>query len=139
MTWLRLSEATTLIHHDVQKARERLERAISKAWRVGPGALPQHASDPNVPLRIHVTTSPGLRIEGRDWLEKPRAQLGNVRNRMLLQTVDAHAANADTASNPIQSADRSLGGRPCSSMGQRKLSEWSWFAIWFANSRHSRG
>jgi hypothetical protein len=71
MTWLRLSEATTLIHHDVQKARERLERAISKAWRVGPGALPQHASDPNVPLRIHVTTSPGLRIEGRDWLEKP--------------------------------------------------------------------
>jgi hypothetical protein len=71
MAWLRLSEATTLIHHDVQKARERLERAISKAWFVAPGVVLQHTSDPNVPLRVHVTTPPGLRIEGRDWLEKP--------------------------------------------------------------------
>ena len=30
MTWLRLSEATVLIDHDVQKARERLERAIKE-------------------------------------------------------------------------------------------------------------
>ena len=71
MAWLRLSEATTLIHHDVQKARERLERAISKAWFVAPGVVLQQTSDPNVPLRVHVTTPPGLRIEGRDWLEKP--------------------------------------------------------------------
>jgi hypothetical protein len=72
MTWLLLSEATTLIHHDVQRARERLERAISKAWRVGPGVLPQQTSDPNVPLRIQVMMmSPGLRIEGRSWLENP--------------------------------------------------------------------
>jgi hypothetical protein len=71
MTWLRLSEATTLIHHDVQKARERLERAISKAWCVAPGVVLQHTSDPNVPLRVRVTRSSGLRIEGRDWLEKP--------------------------------------------------------------------
>ena len=69
MTWFRLGEATALIHHDVQKARERLERAISKAWRVR--GLPQSTHDPNVPLRIQVTPSPGLRIEGRAWLENP--------------------------------------------------------------------
>jgi hypothetical protein len=71
VTWLRLSEATALIDHDVQKARERLERAISKAWRVRPGGLPQPMLDPNVPLRIQVTLSPGLRIEGRAWLDNP--------------------------------------------------------------------
>src|SRR5713101_5112982 len=71
VTWLRLSEATALIDHDVQKARERLERAISKAGRVRPGGLPQPMLDPNVPLRIQVTLSPGLRIEGRAWLDNP--------------------------------------------------------------------
>src|SRR5262245_8849719 len=71
MTWLRLSEATTLIHHDVQKARERLQRAISKAWLVPSEVLPLQTSDPNVPLRIQVTLPSGLRIVGRDWLEKP--------------------------------------------------------------------
>jgi len=71
VTWLRLSEATALIDHDVQKARERLERAISKAWGVRPGGLPQPMLDPNVPLRIQVTLSPGLRIEGRAWLDNP--------------------------------------------------------------------
>ena len=71
MTWLRLSEATTLIHHDVQKARERLQRAISKAWLVPLDVSPQQTSDPNVPLRIQVTLPSGLRIEGRDWLENP--------------------------------------------------------------------
>jgi hypothetical protein len=70
-SWLRLNEAATLIHRDVDKARERLTRAISKAWLVGPGVTPQQASDPNVPLRIHVITSPGLRIDGRGWLEVP--------------------------------------------------------------------
>lgn len=69
MTWL--SEATTLTHHDVQKALEQVERAISKAWRGGPGVLPQRTSDPNVPLRIQVAMSPGLRIEGSGWLENP--------------------------------------------------------------------
>jgi hypothetical protein len=71
VTWLPLSKATTLIAHDVQKAQERLERAISKAWRIGPGVLPQETSDPNVPLRIQVTLPPGFRTEGRDWLEDP--------------------------------------------------------------------
>ena len=71
MTWLRLSEATALIDHDVQKARERLERAMSKAWLARPGRLPQPMLDPNVPLRIQVTSSPGLRIEGRAWLDNP--------------------------------------------------------------------
>ena len=31
LNWLLLSEATILIDHDVQKARDRLERAIKKA------------------------------------------------------------------------------------------------------------
>ena len=52
MTWLRLSEATVLIDHDVQRARARLERAIKKAWLVPPPGLPQQTLDPNVPLRI---------------------------------------------------------------------------------------
>ena len=71
MTWLRLSEATVLIDHDVQKARERLERAIKKAWLVRPHGLPQPTLDPNVPLRIQVTPLPGLRLEGRAWLDNP--------------------------------------------------------------------
>jgi hypothetical protein len=71
VTWLRLSEATALIDHDVKKARERLVRAISKAWRARPGGLPQPTLDPDVPLRIQVTSSPGLRIEGRAWLDTP--------------------------------------------------------------------
>jgi hypothetical protein len=71
MTWLRLSDATTLIHHDVQKARERLQRAISKAWIVSSEVSPQQTSDPNVPLRIQLTLPSGLRIEGRGWLENP--------------------------------------------------------------------
>ena len=60
MGWLRLSQAVTLIHRDVDKARERLTRAISKAWLVGLGVLPQQAFDPNVPLRIHVIPVPWL-------------------------------------------------------------------------------
>jgi hypothetical protein len=52
VTWLRLSEATVLIDHDVQRARARLERAIKKAWLVPPPGLPQQTLDPNVPLRI---------------------------------------------------------------------------------------
>ncbi len=71
MTWLRLSEATVLIDHDVQKARERLGRAIKKAWLVPPPGLPQPTVDPDVPLRIQVTALPGLRIEGRAWLDDP--------------------------------------------------------------------
>jgi len=71
VTWLNLSEATAVIHHDVQKARERLERAISKAWLERIGGLPQPTLDPNVPLRIQVMTPPGLRIVGRVWLDNP--------------------------------------------------------------------
>jgi hypothetical protein len=55
----------------VQKARERLERAIKKAWLVLPRGLPQPTLDPNVPLRIQVTSLPGLRLEGRAWLDDP--------------------------------------------------------------------
>ena len=75
MTWLRLDDATALIDHDVEKARERLKRAISKAWRVRPGGLPQMLDDPNVPLRIQVTPAPGLRVEGRAWLENPTIEV----------------------------------------------------------------
>jgi hypothetical protein len=71
VTWLRLSEATTLIHHDVQKACERLQRAISKAWLVPSEALPLQTSDPNVPLRIQVMLPSGFRTVGRGWLENP--------------------------------------------------------------------
>lgn len=70
-TWLQLSEATVLIDHNEQKARHRLERAIRKAWLVRPPGLPQSTLDPNVPLRIQVTPLPGLRIEGRAWLDAP--------------------------------------------------------------------
>ena len=70
VTWLPLQEATALIEHDVQKAQERLERAISKAWQVRAGGEPQlMPDDPNVPLRI--PPSSGLRLEGRTWLETP--------------------------------------------------------------------
>ena len=71
MTWLRLGEATVLIDHDVQKARERLARAIKRAWLVPSPRLPQPTVDPNVPLRIQVTSLPGLKIEGRAWLDDP--------------------------------------------------------------------
>ena len=71
MAWLRLNEATVLVAHDLQKARERLERAISKAWRTPEGHVPQPLTDPNVPLRIQVTAPRGLRIEGRGWLDGP--------------------------------------------------------------------
>ena len=74
MTWLRLSEATVLIDHDEQKARERLGRAIKQAWLVRSPGLPQPALDPNVPLRIQVTPLPGLRIDGRAWLDNPVLQ-----------------------------------------------------------------
>ena len=70
-TWLRLSEATVLIDHDHRKARQRLERAVSKAWLVRPPGLPQPPLDPNIPLRIQVTPPPGLRIDGRAWLDNP--------------------------------------------------------------------
>jgi len=71
VTWLQLSEASVIIDHDMQKARERLERAIKKAWLVRPAGLPPSTLDPNVPLRIQVTPPPGLRTEGRAWLESP--------------------------------------------------------------------
>jgi hypothetical protein len=71
VTWLRLREATVLIDHDVPKARDRLERAIKKAWLVRSPGLAQPTLDPNVPLRIQVTPLPGLRIEGRAWLDNP--------------------------------------------------------------------
>jgi hypothetical protein len=69
--WLRLSDATSIMDHDVQKARVALERGISKSWLERPGGIPQPASDPNVPLRIQVVPSSGWRLEGRAWLESP--------------------------------------------------------------------
>jgi hypothetical protein len=37
--WLRLSEATSLMDHDVQKARVALERGISKSWLIRTGGI----------------------------------------------------------------------------------------------------
>jgi hypothetical protein len=71
VTWLSLSKATVILDHDEHKARERLSRAISKAWQTPPGGLPQSTEDPNIPLRIQVSAPPGQRIEGRAWLEHP--------------------------------------------------------------------
>jgi hypothetical protein len=71
VSWLSLTKATTALDHDVQRARESLGRAISKAWIVGPGGSPPPAIDPNVPLRIQVTPSPGWRVVGRVWLDQP--------------------------------------------------------------------
>src|SRR4029078_9822183 len=71
LNWLLLSEVTIVFDPDVQKARERLERAIKRAWLVAPPGLPQPALDPNVPLRIQVTSLPGWRLEGRAWLDDP--------------------------------------------------------------------
>jgi hypothetical protein len=71
VSWLSLNKATVIVAHDVQRARERLERAISKAWRTPEGHVPRPMTDPNVPLRIQVIPPPGLRIEGRAWLDGP--------------------------------------------------------------------
>jgi hypothetical protein len=70
-TWLQLSEATVLIDHDKQNARQWLERAIKKAWLARPPGLPQSKLDRDVPLRIQVTPLPGWRIVGRAWLDDP--------------------------------------------------------------------
>jgi hypothetical protein len=71
VSWLSLTKATTILDHDVQRARESLGRAISKAWIVVAGRSPAPAIDTNVPLRVQVTPSPGWRLVGRDWLEHP--------------------------------------------------------------------
>jgi hypothetical protein len=71
VSWLSLSQATTILDHDVQRARQSLERAISKAWIVGIGGTPAPPIDPNVPLRIRVSPQPGWRLVGRDWLDRP--------------------------------------------------------------------
>jgi hypothetical protein len=71
VSWLSLTKATTILDHDVQRARESLGRAISKAWIVGPGGSPASAIDSNVPLRVQVTPSPGWRLVGRAWLDNP--------------------------------------------------------------------
>ena len=71
MPWLQLDQATILLDHDIQRAREVLQRGISKAWLTRLGGVPDSVSDPNVPLRIRVTPSPGWRIDGRRWLDQP--------------------------------------------------------------------
>jgi hypothetical protein len=71
VSWLSLTKATTILDHDVQRARESLGRAISKAWIVVAGRSPAPAIDTDVPLRVQVTPSPGWRLVGRDWLEHP--------------------------------------------------------------------
>ena len=52
MPWLSLDNATTLLDHDLNKARQALERGISKSWLMRQSGVPQPATDPNVPLRI---------------------------------------------------------------------------------------
>ena len=81
MSWLPLNQATVLIAHDVQRARERLERAISKAWLMPEGHIPQPVTDPNVPLRIQVMPPPGLRIDGRGQAQ-PSAPTAQCRVRI---------------------------------------------------------
>jgi hypothetical protein len=71
VSWLSLIQATTILDHDVQRARKSLERAITKAWIVGIGGAPAPPLDPNVPLRIRVSPQPGWRLVGRDWLDRP--------------------------------------------------------------------
>jgi hypothetical protein len=40
VSWLSLTQATTILDHDIQRARESLGRAISKAGIVGPSGSP---------------------------------------------------------------------------------------------------
>jgi len=58
MSWLHLNQATVLIAHDVQRARQRLERAISKAWLMPEGGIPQPATDPNIAYPGNAATRP---------------------------------------------------------------------------------
>jgi hypothetical protein len=46
--WLLLNKAAAIVAHYVERAHERLERAISKAWRTPEGHVPQPMTDPNV-------------------------------------------------------------------------------------------
>lgn len=71
MTWLPLDNATVIIAHNEQKAHERLERAISKAWQMPFGRLPQPTQDPNIPLRVQIIPPAGQRVQGRKWLDEP--------------------------------------------------------------------
>src|SRR6186997_252159 len=86
MPWLSLDNATTLLDHDLNKAREALERGISKSWLMRQNGVPQPATDPNVPLRIRVMPSPGWRLE-RSLARESCAALGRVRNPMFRQAV----------------------------------------------------
>src|SRR4030095_5420625 len=45
MPWLSLDNATTLLDHDLNKAREALERGISKSWLMRQNGVPQPATD----------------------------------------------------------------------------------------------
>jgi len=75
MPWLRLDEATTLLDHDVEKARVALERGISKSWLVRPSGDPQPANDPNVLLALG-----RLAHSGESLARKSRVALGRIRN-----------------------------------------------------------
>jgi len=71
LAWVTLREATIVLDHDVQKGRERLLRAIRKAWLVPSPGFAQEILDPNVPMRIQLTLPAGVRIDGRAWLDNP--------------------------------------------------------------------
>jgi hypothetical protein len=104
MSWLSLTKATTILDHDVQRARESLERAISKAWIVGIGGTPAPPIDPNVPLRIQVTPSPGWRLVGRDWLDQPVLDWETSEIECLCAPWTPHGASQPAA--PSQSRAR---------------------------------
>ena len=87
MPWLSLDNATTLLDHDLNKARKALERGISKSWLMRQNGVPQPATDPNVPLRIRVMPSPGWRLEGESLARESCAVLGRIPNRMFRQAV----------------------------------------------------
>ncbi len=47
MPWLSLDNATTLLDHDLNKARQALERGISKSWVMRQSGVPQPTTDPS--------------------------------------------------------------------------------------------
>ncbi len=88
MTWLPLNDAIVIIAHDEQKARERLERAITKAWQTPFGRMPQAIEDPNLPLRVQVIPPAGQAHPGPPMVGTAGAALGVIGDRMPLHALE---------------------------------------------------
>src|SRR6185369_9661269 len=70
MSWLSLTQATTILDHDVQRGRASLERAISKAWIVGVGGSPAGHLSHRLPLNREQRSRSGGKILGAYGLAK---------------------------------------------------------------------